>query len=82
MPSMGTLKNLQVLGLEQGDVVSVYVNGTAAQITCTLPTGGGPGGTCSDTTHTAPVNAGDLVAVEASTASPSPNYMQVALEKE
>ena len=82
MPSMGTLKNLQVLGLKQGDVVSVYVNGTATQITCTLPTGGGPGGTCSDATHSAPVKAGDLVAVEANTTSATPNYMQVALEKE
>jgi len=82
MPSMGTLQKLEVLGLKQGDVVSVYVNGTATQITCTLPTGGGPGGTCSDATHSAPVKAGDLVAVEASTTSPALNYMQVALEKE
>ena len=82
MPSMEALKNLQVLGLAEGDVVTVYVNGNATQITCTLPTGGQPGGTCSDKTHSAPVNAGDLVAVEASTTSPAGNYMQVALEKQ
>lgn len=52
--------NLQVTGgygasAEAGSVVTVYVNGSPTAVTCTV----GSGGTCSDHTHRAVVNAGD-----------------------
>lgn len=80
MTSEGTLKNLQALGWKEGDVITVLVNGVSTGITCTLPSGGGFGGTCSDMTHTASVKAGDLVAVEAATSASG--KLQVALEKQ
>jgi len=84
MPSGGTLKNLHVAGLKQGDTVTVFVNGTVTAITCTLPTGGGTGGTCSDTGDSVPVQAGDLVAVMVNPplTPHTLHSLQVALEKE
>jgi hypothetical protein len=62
----GTLANLYsnagtaVAGGSGKDVVTVYVNGSATTITCTYATGGAAT-TCSDTTHSAPVVAGDVI---------------------
>ena len=63
MPSAGTLQNLHVTGgydnaPGSGSVVTVYVNGSATDMTCTV----GTSGKCADTTHKVSVHAGDEVA--------------------
>jgi hypothetical protein len=65
----GTLKNFAVNTSQilagNSVVFTVNVNGTATSITCTMgPTGATPG-TCSDYTHNAAVNQGDLVSITA-----------------
>jgi hypothetical protein len=84
MPSAGTLQNLRVLTASEGAVVTVYINGSASALTCTIPGNGfTPGSKCSDTTHTVSVSAGDLVAVQAATTSASSiGFTQVSLEKQ
>lgn len=60
MPSSGTLMNLQAAGgAAAGDMVTVYVNGAATPVSCTLDMSL----SCSNTIDTLPVNAGDLVGV-------------------
>lgn len=71
MPSSGTLKNLRLvadpsgsLGSTATGVVTVFVNGNATPLTCTLTAtvSAGPEPSCSDNVHTVNVAAGDLVA--------------------
>jgi hypothetical protein len=66
----GTLRNLQVKAgtagrLSTSGVVTLYKNGVATGITCTL----GTGTICSDVTHTSAVNVGDTVGVRITTQS-------------
>lgn len=83
IPSGGSLRNLRVNGLANGELVTVLINGISSGITCTLPVTPSTFGNCSDTTHTTTVAAGDLVAVEASSINGSPvQFIQVALEKQ
>jgi hypothetical protein len=68
MSSTGTLKNLFIKAHAAGfnassGVVSVLVNGVASTLTCTI----GTGSICNDATHTAAVNAGDLVLIQFTT---------------
>lgn len=41
--------------------ITLFVNGVATNITCNVPSGGS---SCSDTTHTATITAGQAVTVE------------------
>jgi len=68
MPSPGTLSNLTVYvgGASSGSgygATTVYVNGSASALTCSVSTGTGNPVTCSDTTDTVSVATGDLVIV-------------------
>jgi hypothetical protein len=59
----GTLKNLNVnLGTagKAGDAVTVEIAGVASAITCTF----GTGTSCSDTTHSAAITAGQVVTIK------------------
>jgi hypothetical protein len=70
MPSAGTLANLTVASNVNSAypiAVSVYINGVATKIGCTITTPN----TCTDTTDTANVNAGDTVAVQLSGQPPA-----------
>ena len=63
MPSAGTLQNLRVTGgaikgATPGSSATVYVNGTATALTCTVSTSG----TCADAIHKVTVKAGNEVA--------------------
>lgn len=85
MPSAGTLQNLHVVSWQNNVTVTVYVNGNAAAATCTASGTSAPY-TCSDTTHTVSVSAGQLVGVQAipSTSSSSTivQGVQASLEKQ
>lgn len=82
MPSAGTLQNLHLSSL-RGVTVTVMVNGNSTAMTCTVSSTGSLPGTCSDSTHTIQVAAGDLVAVQASSASSTQiQGVQVSLEKQ
>jgi hypothetical protein len=82
MPSAGTLQNLHALSL-RGATVTVIVNGTSSTMSCTVPATGTLPGSCSDTTHSVQVAAGDLVAVEATQATSAQiQGVQVSLEKQ
>jgi hypothetical protein len=65
MVSPGTLYNLQVYssaavtGGTSKDVLTVYKNGSATALTCTVAASGT---TCSDTTHSVATLAGDVIA--------------------
>src|SRR6185437_10261505 len=64
MPRAGLLKNLQVTATAAGTnassgAVTFNKNGSATTITCTV----GTGTSCSDTTHTVSVAAGDIISV-------------------
>jgi hypothetical protein len=66
----GTLRNLQVKAgsagrLSTSGVVTLYKNGVATGITCTI----GTGTICSDVTHTSTVNVGDTVGIRMTTQS-------------
>jgi hypothetical protein len=85
IPSSGTLQNMRVLSGSTGAVVTVLLNGQPTALTCTVPGSGAfvPGSSCQDNTHTQPVSAGDLVAIQATTAvASSIQGMQVSLEKQ
>ena len=85
IPSSGTLQNMRVLSGSTGAVVTVLVNGQPTSITCTVAGTGAfvPGSSCQDNTHSQPVSAGDLVAIQAATAvASSIQEMQVSLEKQ
>jgi len=67
-PSAGTLRNLQVrcgtAGVNASSgVVTGRINGANTTVTCTV----GTGTTCSDTTHTAAVVAGDRITLSVAT---------------
>ena len=70
----GTLANFYVSasaavsGGSGVDVATVYKNGSATTITCTFATGGAAT-TCSDTTHSVAVVAGDVIQFALATAS-------------
>jgi hypothetical protein len=82
MPSAGTIQNLYMLSL-RGATATVLINGNSSTITCTVPSSGSLPGTCSDTTHTAAVKAGDLIAVQATLATGTEiQGVQVSLEKQ
>jgi hypothetical protein len=82
MPSAGTLPNLHLVSL-RGASVTVFVNGNSSAMTCTVPSTGSLPGACSDTTHTVQGAAGDLVAVQASSATSTIiQGVQVSLEKQ
>jgi hypothetical protein len=62
----GTLKNLNVnlgTGGKAGDAVTVEIAGVASAITCTF----GTGTSCSDTTHSAAITAGQVVTIKVTT---------------
>jgi hypothetical protein len=62
----GTIKNLNVnlgTGGKSGDAVTVEVAGVATAVTCTF----GTGTSCSDTTHSAAVTAGQVVTIKVTT---------------
>jgi hypothetical protein len=97
MPSPGTLKNLTVAAtgyvVQQGNPfnfavnIQVFVNGTATLLACTV-TASAPAASvpCSDNTDSVAVKAGDLVAVQMTTAtsltSTAGFSMYMALEKQ
>lgn len=85
IPSAGTLQNLRVMSASTGSVWTVLVNGTATEITCTIPGTGSavPGSVCSDTQHSRALNGGDLVTIQATTTlANSVVWSQVSLEKQ
>lgn len=65
MPSHATLSHLHFASINNTlnsavVTISVYVNGAPSMISCTVTA---PGTMCSDTTHSVPVNEGDLVTI-------------------
>jgi hypothetical protein len=81
MPSNGNLGNLRVTGgydskAEQGSVITVYVNGSATALSCTV----GAAGTCVDQANKVPVNTGDEVSATF-TAPDSSAQMIMSFEK-
>jgi hypothetical protein len=96
MPSAGTLKNLTVVAYGSAQyspspsvqaLIQVYVNGTFANLECTvIVTTVHQATPCSDSTDTAPVNAGDLITITTATptASNAASFltMNVSLEKQ
>ena len=84
MPTSGTLENFVVYaGTAPGgsltDVLTVNKNGAATSITCSLVH---TTATCSDTSHTASVAAGDLITVSDATAtSGAAANLSVSFEK-
>jgi len=68
IPRAGVLKGLSItstaVGVNGSDgVATIYKNGSATSITCTV----GTGTSCSDTTHTVAVVAGDIVSIAIAT---------------
>lgn len=81
----GTLQNLQVfssaavVGGASVDVLTVYKNGSATALTCTIAAAGT---TCADTTHTVTVAAGDALTFQFVTAtSDTAANISIALQK-
>ena len=68
MSSSGTIKNLNVVlgtGGKAGDAVTIRKGAVDQTVTCTF----GTGTTCSDTTHSFTVAAGDKITVKVTTAA-------------
>jgi hypothetical protein len=66
--SATTLQSLYVrlggdIGVGNTIVFTVYDNGTASSVTCTVTGNGSTGSSCTDTTHTLTVAAGDLLSL-------------------
>lgn len=67
MPSAGTLLNLAAtgsVGFSGTVVVTMFLNGSAAALTCTISTAVNPNNQCTDTIHRVAVHRGDLVGVQ------------------
>lgn len=90
MPSAGTLKNLRFvagLGAAATDtgIVTVFINGSATALACTASAtlaSGATDATCSDTTHTISIAAGDQVAVQVVMQAGTFGVVRATLEKQ
>ena len=67
MPSAWSLLNLAAtgsVGFSGTVVVTMFLNGSAAALTCTISTAVNPNNQCTDTIHRVAVHRGDLVGVQ------------------
>src|SRR5215471_10153219 len=82
MPSAGILQNLHVTGggfagPGEGSTVTIYVNGSATPLTCTVDVSG----KCADKTHRVSVSAADEVSATFVSATNQGTEMIMAFEK-